>query len=161
MAITFDGINRIILLDGAITVSIRTMYSDWVRWVATADNARFAVAFSTVADPPTVPLYATLINGWLVRPIGGAYILTLNQGFLYKDGGGDPFSPVTSGAEPRIRYENPVIAVGYDVGGGGLTQQQVRDAMMLGASPGVPAATSIDGKLKKIKGDTGLIGGLF
>jgi hypothetical protein len=113
MAITFDGSARIILLDGTTTVSIRTMYSDWVRWVALSDNAKFAVAFTTVADPPTVPLYATLVNGWLVRPLGGSYILTLTQGFLYNGAGGDPFSPVTSGAEPRIRYENPVIAVGY------------------------------------------------
>lgn len=107
-----------------------------------------------------MPLYATLINGWLVRPIGGAYILTMNQGFLYKDGGGDPFSPVTAGAEPRIRYENPVIAVGYDIGGGGLTQQQVRDALLLAPSPGIPAATSVDDKLGTINNATSLIPGI-
>lgn len=159
MAISFDGINRIISLDGTLTVSIRFIYSEWVRWVATGDNAKFPIAFTTVADPPTVPLYATLMNGWLVKPLADTYTLTLNDGFLYKDGGGDPLAP-SGGVEPRVRYQNPVIAVGYDMGGGGLTQQDVRDAMLLAASPGTPAAASIDDKLKKIKNDTGGVAGL-
>jgi hypothetical protein len=113
MALSFDGPNKLILLDGALTVSIRAIVSRWTDWAATSDNSKFLPAFTTIADPPTVPLYATLINGWLVRPLGGAYILTLNDGFLYRDGGGDPFAPVAAGAEPRIRWENPVIAVGF------------------------------------------------
>lgn len=113
MAITFDGVNKIIQLDGAATVSIRAIYSRWIDWTALSDNAKFLPAFSVIADPPTVPVYATLLNGWLVRPLAGAYTLTLDDGFLYRDGGGDPISPVVSGTEPRIRYQNPVIAVGY------------------------------------------------
>lgn len=111
MAITFDGTAKIIQLDGAGTVSIRDVYSRWVDWAAT--NLGFLPAFSVIADPPTVPVYATLLNGWLVRPAAGSYTLTLSDGFLYRSGGGDPIAPVASGTEPRIRYENPVIAVGY------------------------------------------------
>lgn len=111
MAITFDGTAKIIQLDGAGTVSIRDVYSRWVDWSAT--NLGFLPAFSVIADPPTVPVYATLLNGWLVRPAAGSYTLTLSDGFLYRSGGGDPIAPVASGTEPRIRYENPVIAVGY------------------------------------------------
>jgi hypothetical protein len=113
MAITFDGANRLILLDGAATVSIRGIYSRWVDWAATSDNLKWLPAFSTVGEPPTVPVYCTLLNGWLVRPAAGAYTLTLNDGFLYVDGGGEPITAVASGTEPRVRYQNPVIAVGY------------------------------------------------
>jgi hypothetical protein len=116
MAITFDGTTKIIQLDGATTVSIRAIYSRWVDWVAASDNAKYLPAFITTADPPTVPVYATLVNGWLVRPAAGAYTLTLNDGFLYRDGGGDPLTAVSAGTEPRVRYENPVIAVGYSTG---------------------------------------------
>lgn len=111
MAITFDGTAKIIQLDGAGTVSIRDVYSRWVDWAAS--HLGFLPAFAVVADPPTVPVYATLLNGWLVRPAAGSYTLTLSDGFLYRSGGGDPIAPVASGTEPRIRYENPVIAVGY------------------------------------------------
>jgi hypothetical protein len=116
MSITFDGPNKLVLLDGSLTVSIRAIVSRWTDWHAVSDNSKYLPAFQTIADPPTVPLYATLINGWLVRPLGGSYILTLNDGFLYRDGGGDPFAAVASGAEPRIRWENPVIAVGFASG---------------------------------------------
>jgi hypothetical protein len=131
MAITFDGANRIIQLDGAATVSIRGIYSRWVDWAATSDNLKWLPAFSTVGQPPTVPVYVTLLNGWLVRPLAGAYRLTLNDGFLYVDGGGEPITAVSSGTEPRVRYENPVIAVGYESGGGSpLDPAAVADAML-------------------------------
>jgi hypothetical protein len=119
MALTFDGVNKLVLLDGAAQQSIREVYSRWVDWAALADNQKYLPAFSTVAQPPIVPVYATLENGWLVLPLetGVAYTLTLTDGFLYSSGGGDPIAPV-AGVEPRIRYENPVIAVGYAVEGG-------------------------------------------
>ena len=130
MAITFDGANKLILLDGAATVSIRGIYSRWVDWVTTSDNLKWRPAFSTVGQPPTVPVYCTLLNGWLVRPLAGAYTLTLNDGFLYVDGGGEPITAVSSGTEPRVRYENPVIAVGYSTAS---PQQADIDAILLRA----------------------------
>jgi hypothetical protein len=118
VTIGFLGTSRTIQLDGTPTVSIRFLYSRWIDWVARDDNSKYPLAFQTVADPPAVPLYATLINDWLVQPLGlgSRYILTLNDGFLYNQSGGDPFAPVQSGIEPSIRWENPVIAVGYASG---------------------------------------------
>jgi hypothetical protein len=112
MAITFDGTDKIIQLDGSLSTSIRAVYSRWVDWVASSDNLKYQPAFSVVADPPAVPVYATLLNGWIVRPLAGAYTLTLSDGFLYDGAGGDPIA-TSGGVEPRIRYQNPVIAVGY------------------------------------------------
>lgn len=119
MAITFNGTDKIIQLDSATTVSIRAIYSAWVDWVATSDNMKFQKAFSTIADPPTVPVYVTLLNGWRLKAFenGSAYTLTLDSGFIYVDGGGDPFT-TNGGVEPRVRYENPVIAVGFSSGSG-------------------------------------------
>lgn len=115
MAITFDGANKLIQLDGTTTVSIRAIYSRWVDWVATSDNLKWLPAFQTTADPPTVPVYATLLNGWKVKPLAGSYTLTLDDGFLYDGAAGDPIT-ASGGVEPRIRYQNPVIAVGYSTG---------------------------------------------
>ena len=110
MAITIDGPARLILLDGATTQSIREMYSRWVDWANSGDNQKYLPAFSVIADPPTIPVYATLENGWLVRPLGGDYTLTLTDGFLYDAGSGDPIAAVASGQEPRVRYEKPVVS---------------------------------------------------
>ena len=118
MAITIDGPARLILLDGATTQSIREMYSRWVDWANSGDNQKYLPAFSVIADPPTIPVYATLENGWLVRPLGGDYTLTLTDGFLYDAGSGDPIAAVASGQEPRVRYENPLLAVGFAAGSG-------------------------------------------
>ena len=116
MTLTLDGPNKIINLDGAARVSIRAVYSAWADWMLLDDNLKYLPAFSTTADPPKVPVYATLENGWRIRPAAGNYILTLYDGFLYSTEP-DPFAPVLSGQEPRIRWENPVVAVGYSTGG--------------------------------------------
>lgn len=131
--VTFDGPNKVIVLDGSLSESIQNLYSRWVDWCNL--NLQYLPAFTVVADPPQVPVYATLINGWKIRPLGGsgsAYILNISEGFLYTSDTSDPFVPVLSGHEPRIRWENPVIAVGYVIGGGGtgtLTAIEVRQEM--------------------------------
>ena len=112
MAITFDGPNKKILLDGTATVSVREIYSRWVDWVAS--NLQYLPAFRTIADPPVVPVYAFLINEWCIVPLGGDYTLVINDGFLDTDSVIMPiFCPVTSGSEPRIRYDKPAVAIGY------------------------------------------------
>ena len=48
---------------------------------------------------------------------GTPYIKTFTQGFLIpQEEGGDPFT-TNGGVEPRVRYSEPVLAVGYDSGG--------------------------------------------
>jgi hypothetical protein len=127
MAISFDGPNRIIELDGTLRESVRDIYSRWIDWAATSDNAKYLPAFSVIADPPKVPVYATLENGWRIRPSGQAspYVLTIYDGFIGTAEANDPFLFVSSGANPRIVYEAPVIAVGYEMGGTSLTPQDV------------------------------------
>jgi len=110
--ITFDGPSKEILLDGATTVSARQLYSRWVDWASS--NLQYLPAFRTIADPPTVPVYAFLSNDWCIIPLGGDYTLVINDGFLDTDSLIKPvFCPVKSGSEPRIRYDKPAVAIGY------------------------------------------------
>jgi hypothetical protein len=114
VAITFDGAERKIYLDGTPTVSVRAIYSAWVDWIATAENLKWLPAFRTIADPPTVPVYAFLTNDWCVVPVGGAYTLIINDGFLDTDSMiMEVFCPAAPGPEPRIRYDKPAVALGY------------------------------------------------
>lgn len=124
MVINIDGPARLIELDNAATDSIRAIYSRWVDWVA--GNEQYLPAFppeNVIANPPTVPVYVTLANGWKVRCAAGAYTKKLFDGFLYTDDLSDPIAPVASGTEPRIVYENPVIAVGFSAGSGLSAEQ--------------------------------------
>lgn len=115
MAITLDGNAREIFLDGAPIVSVRDIYSAWVSW--SASNLQWLPAFVTIADPPTVPVYATLVNGWKVRPLAGLYTLTLNDGFLYTEDNSDPIGDAHGGSQsPRVVYSQPVLAVGFSTG---------------------------------------------
>lgn len=127
MITAIDGILKIIDLDGSSVESIPNIYSDF----ADAHNLNNAwlPAFETLAQLPTVPVYATLINGWKIRCLstGTAYIKSFQDGFLSTSDSSDPFEP-NGGVEPRIRYEQPVLAVGYSSGGvSAITEQDKLD----------------------------------
>lgn len=123
MIISIDGVNKIIELDSA-TESIPTMYSDFSN--AHANNLIWQPAFSTLAALPLVPVYATLINGWRIKmqDTGTTYIKVFKDGFIQTEDGSDPFV-LNGGVEPRVRYEQPVLAVGYSTQGGITTQDKI------------------------------------
>jgi hypothetical protein len=171
MTVTFDGPNRCIILGAVTTQSLRGIYSRWIDWVASSDYLKFLPAFpgaGVIADPPKVPVYLTLSNGWKIRPFAGSYTLRLTDGFLYTDDASDPFCP-SGGIEPRIVYENPVIAVGYETGGGGGGNpwatilegdksagdlMRLYAALLLGKSsgqPGAPIFLDTTGTMERIK----------
>lgn len=83
MAVTFDGPNRIIILETLVTsVDVEVdLYSDWKEWVMLSDNAKFFPAFRTVAGDPlpggkSISGHFFLQNqvqpdggvGWRIRP---------------------------------------------------------------------------------------------
>jgi hypothetical protein len=143
MAATFDGAARLILLDGATQENVQEIYSRWVDWVAAGTNSRFPLALKSLGDPAGVdgyalPVIAFLVNGWRVRPAGQATTSTveIGGGILVGPGGADPFAPVLSGVEPRIRYAQPVQAIAYSTGGaaGAPTAQQIAAATLAAAT---------------------------
>lgn len=118
MIAAIDGISRVITLDASASESVPELYSAF----ADAHNANleWLPAFETLAQLPLVPVYATLINGWRIRmqSTGVPYIKRFAQGFIQTDDGTDPFV-TNGGVEPRIRFDQPVLAVGYNTGGAG------------------------------------------
>lgn len=125
MTITFDGENKIIGLPLTSIMSIREVYSRWVDWTTQSDNMKWLPAFTVIADPPKIPVYITLQNGWLIDPAHGTYgvpyTIEFTEGFLYTNPAGqDPFTPGDPGYELRIIYRNPVAAIGYASGSGVL-----------------------------------------
>lgn len=123
--ISVDGIAKIIDVDSA-SEDVQLLYSSF------ADqhllNLSWEPAFNTIADLPTVPVYATLINGWKIRHInsGTAYDKVYRGGFI-SSSDGQPFI-INGGVEPRVIYENPVSAVGYNTGSvSAITQQDIEN----------------------------------
>tara|TARA_R110002020_G_scaffold453632_1_gene668621 strand:- start:16108 stop:16566 length:459 start_codon:yes stop_codon:yes gene_type:complete len=117
MITSIDGVNKIIDLDDSPTEDVQVLYSEFAN--AHNQNNDWLPAFNTLADLPRVPVYLFFINDWKIRmeSNGTPYIKTFVQGFLIpQNEGGDPFT-TNGGVEPRVRYSEPVLAVGYDSGG--------------------------------------------
>ena len=117
MITSIDGVNKIIDLDDSQTEDIQALYSQFANQHNI--NNDWLPAFNTLADLPRVPVYLFFINDWKIRMLsnGSPYIKTFTQGFLIpQDEGGDPFT-TNGGVEPRVRYSEPVLAVGYNSGG--------------------------------------------
>lgn len=127
MAYTFDGVNKLIICkSGTTTIPVPDLYSRWKEWVALSDNAKYDPAFRIVggdiidaAAGTLIPAYTYLANGWRIRPQEASHILTVKDGILLVDGGGDPFVATLGTYTVGIRYFQPVQAVGYSTSGGG------------------------------------------
>lgn len=94
--VTFDGINKLIILDDFVTqITAKSIYSLWKEWVLESDNAKYPPCFRVIGGDDIgggIKVDGTyfLINNWKIRPYEGHHVLTLN-GNLYVDGGGNPF----------------------------------------------------------------------
>lgn len=169
--ITFDAANKLIILSsGTTSLDVKDLYSRWKDWVLLSDNSKHPPVFSSTGGDiidasagTSIPLYAFLINGWRIRPQEANHTLNVTGGVLLVDGGGDPFVNTTGSYIVRINYSQPVQAITVSTGGGsggGLTQQQVRDAMTLPKTLSAQEG-SLDKEMDKIKQKTNLIPGLF
>ena len=136
MGMTFDGPNKLVILTaGTTAVSIRDLWSRWVDWLLTSDNSKYQFAFTTVggddidlAEGTKIPIYAFLQNGWRIRPQEANHTLKVSDGVLLVAGGGDPFVDTVGSYRVNTRYSQPVQAISFDTGGGGvggLTAQEV------------------------------------
>jgi hypothetical protein len=138
MAFSFDGSNKLIVLSaGTVSVVLADLYSRYKDWLLTG-NAGYAQAFSTVGGEPIdegagtlVPLYLFLLNGWRIRPQEANHTLSVTGGSLVVAGGGDPFADTLGNYRVRVRFQQPVQAIGYStVGGGGASAGEVADAVL-------------------------------
>lgn len=147
MSYSFDGPNKLIVMDpGTTSFSVPQLWTDWVDWAAL--NPEYLLAMTStggnVIDPSTVtyvPKYVWLENGWQLRPQEASHTLSVLDGVLMVQGGGDPFVDTLGPYSVRINYQQPVTAVAVTAG---ATPQQVRDAMELTSTSGKPP---VDDKL--------------
>jgi len=164
MGYSISGVNKeITLTAGTTEVSVRDLWSRWVDWFLTGDNSKYLPAFENVggndidlSQGTYIPIYAFLMNGWKLKPQESNHTLTINDGILLVDGGGDPFNNTTGAYVVRINYQQPVQAISYDSGGGGGTAptvQQIRQEMdtnsikltdILANTTTIPADTSTE-----------------
>ena len=136
MALTFDWPSKIITLtSGTTSVWVRDLWSRWVDWFLTSDNSKYLPAFEQVGGNDiditawtSIPIYAFLMNWWKLKPQEANHTLSVSDGILLVNGGGDPFINTTWAYTVRINYSQPVqaitVATGGGSGGGWLTTEQ-------------------------------------
>lgn len=141
MAFIFNGTTKIITLtSGTTVVSVRDLWSRFIDWFLTDDNSKFLPAFKTVggddidlAQGTKIPIYSFLENGWKIKPQEANHTLTINDGILLVNGGGDPFINTIGAYTVRINFQQPVQAISFTTGGGGTgsapTKEEIREEM--------------------------------
>lgn len=92
--VTFDGINKLILINpGETTLDVQTdIYSAWKEWVRLDDYLKYYPPIGTVGGEPTIgderlDVTYFLINGWKIKPYSGDYDLVLTGNIFDVDGG--------------------------------------------------------------------------
>ena len=133
--VTFDGPNKVIteIAAGSLNeITAAEIYSDWKRWVAEADNAKFAFAFTPVGgDPITASqsLGVTLFleNGWRIRPAELDHKLSVVGNLYTRESGQSAFLP-TLGAftvlvETRVSSIIDQVATGGAAAGLTVSQE--------------------------------------
>lgn len=118
MSYTFNGTTkRVTLSAGTVTLNLIDLYSQWKLWVL-AGNAECLIAFATVGGEITeIPLYLFVQNGWLIVPQSADHVLTVTNGILVGQGGGEPFTDPAGSYKIRINRQTPGIAIGYSTAG--------------------------------------------
>jgi hypothetical protein len=139
MGFLFNGPDKIITLtSGTTSVSVRDLWSRWVDWFLTADNSKYLPAFENVggneidqSQGTFIPIYAFLMNGWKLKPQESNHTLTVRDGILLVNGGGDPFNNTAGAYVVRINYQQPVQAISYSSGGSvsAPTVEEIRQEM--------------------------------
>jgi hypothetical protein len=138
MGYSINGETKTITLTtGTIIVSVRDMWSRWVDWFLTDDNSKFLPAFKSVGgddidatEGTKIPIYSFLENGWKIRPQESNHTLSIKDGILLVNGGGDPFINTLGAYTVRINYQQPVQAISFTTGGGSsITKEEIRIEM--------------------------------
>jgi hypothetical protein len=153
--ISFDGTARTITLSSVDELDVKDLWSRWLDWWLTGDNSKYGVAMQQVGGNDidvvagtAIPIYIYLLGGWKIRPREANHTLQVTNGILLTDDSSDPFINTVGAFMVRVNYQQPVQALTVSTGGGGgLTAQQVRDAMAL-STAATPDPDSVDALLE-------------
>jgi hypothetical protein len=158
--VTFDGVNKLILVNPGVTeLDVKVdIYSDWKEWFTGYDSvitSKYIQASESVGGQPLPGgeyLGGTffLINGWRIKPYPGSYRLIVN-GNLYTDTGEDVFVDAdVVGRYPnniRIQSNVAVLATEREVEVPTLTSDNISDL-----------AAAVWDELLSLHGDSGSTG---
>jgi hypothetical protein len=113
---TFDGINKLIIVDYGVTeFTVVQLWSRWIDWAAYNDNSKYLPALRYVGGDsisPTQNLGVTyfLLNGWRIRPYEGNHSLTVTGNIYTEPAGFSIFVPTLGGfnVNTEIKVSNLV-----------------------------------------------------
>lgn len=113
MAITFNASTKIIQLDSA-SVSAAEIWSRWVDWFCTGDNAKYLPAMQAVGGNQIdgsiyIPSYFYLLDGWRIRPMESSHNLEITGNIIVL-GGGNPVTNTIGTYQVNVRFTVPVQA---------------------------------------------------
>jgi hypothetical protein len=116
---------RIIMDTGETQYDVPGAYSHWKDQIFLADNFTYDFAFQILggvayATPKAIPPFTALLNSWKIRPDETNHTLTVENGILYVEGGGDPFVNTLGAYTVRINYSQPVEVLLVSTGSGVL-----------------------------------------
>jgi len=69
------------------------------------------------------------MNGWKIKPQEADHTLTVSDGILLVNGGGDPFNDTVGAYVVRINYQQPVQAISF-TSEGAVTPEDVATAVL-------------------------------
>lgn len=130
MAISFDTLNKRVILDSSSTTATE-IYSRWVDWAVTGDNLKYGIVIRQVGSDDlgggiSIPPYYFLQGPWRVRPMEASHTLVVS-GNLFVEGGGDPIVPTLGNFNVLVKTVVPVQAQAFSTSGvaaSGLTSDQ-------------------------------------
>jgi hypothetical protein len=133
---SFDGNTRIMSLNvGVINFTVSLLYSDWKRWAALGDNAKFLPAFRYVGGDPTIPgqyLGSTyfIMNGWKIRPYNADHTLIVD-GNLFTEDQSSPFLPALDPhmVAVQMAFSNLTTTIIADASGTVITPENIASAV--------------------------------
>lgn len=112
MSYTFDGLNKLIILDPGVTsFDVGDLYSRWKDWFKLSDNAKYEIAFSTsVGGNPLgngilLGSYYFITNGWLIRPQEASHTLDVTGNLFPIPDTASIFAPTLGNFNVSIRSQ--------------------------------------------------------
>lgn len=132
MAITFDALNKRIILDGT-SVTASQIWKAWIDWVVIADNSKYLPALKQIGGDELgsgllIPPYLFLLNGWRVRPMEADHDLTIT-GNLFVEGGGVPVVRTLGQWQVNVNYTVPVQAQAISTAGSSISTGDISNAV--------------------------------
>ena len=119
MSYTFDGANKLIIIDNGVTsFAVSDMYSRWKDWFAESDNSKYETAFgnsvggNSLGGGLVLGSYYFLQNGWLIRPQEAAHVLEVTGNLYPIPDTASLFAPTIGSFNVQIIMRNSSLTQG-------------------------------------------------